>query len=230
MKNIFTITLAFLIASSLTTAQETSFPILVCLGDSITKGYRSGVTKEETFSSQLEKFLLEKGTKAQVLNVGIGGERTDQALNRFEKDVASKKPAMVLIMYGANDSYIDKGKTTPRISKEQFATNLKELVQRSKKIGAIPLLMTSNSYGRKPTNNGADKNPNDLLSEYMEITKLVAKESNTPLIDHFEFWSLADKSGTDVSKWTTDQLHPNPLGHKKMAELILPIVLKNLAK
>lgn len=211
-------------------AQEYPHPPLVCLGDSITKGYRPGVTKEETFSSQLEKLLLEKGCKNQVLNVGIGGERTDQALHRFEKDVASKKPAMVLIMYGANDSYIDKGKTSPRISKEQFATNLKELVQKCKKIGAIPLLMTSNSYGRKPTNNGADKNPNDLLSEFMVVTRLVAKESNTLLIDHFEFWSLADKSGTDVSKWTTDQLHPNPLGHKKMAELILPIVIKNLAK
>jgi lysophospholipase L1-like esterase len=203
---------------------------IITLGDSITKGWRSGVAKEETFSAVLEKLLASRGIKAQVTNVGIGGERTDQALKRFEKNVAALKPAMVTIMYGANDSYIDKGKDQPRLSKEQFEANLNKLLEQCKKAGIKPILMTSNTYGRTPTKNGAGNNPNDLLAQYMETTRKVAKQTGTPLVDHFDFWTTKDKGGNDIGKWTTDQLHPNAAGHQKMAELILPVVLEVIGK
>lgn len=227
---LLTILTTIILTTSLMAFQGATPVTIVTLGDSITKGWRPGVTKEETFSAVLEMLLAGKAIKAQVINVGIGGERTDQALNRFEKDVAAKKPAIVTIMYGANDSYIDKGKDQPRLSKEQFEANLNKLLEQCKKAGIKPILMTSNAYGRTPSKNGAGNNPNDLLTQYMEITRKVALKTSTPLVDHFEFWTAKDKGGTDIGKWTTDQLHPNVAGHKTMAELMLPAILSALEK
>ena len=52
---------------------------IVTLGDSITNGERTGVTAEQTFASLIESSLLVAGRPVRVTNVGIGGERTDQA-------------------------------------------------------------------------------------------------------------------------------------------------------
>ena len=224
---LLTVLTTIILTTALMAFQGATPVTIVTLGDSITKGWRPGVAKEETFSAVLEKLLA---GKAQVINVGIGGERTDQALNRFEKDVAAKKPTIVTIMYGANDSYIDKGKDQPRLSKEQFEANLNKLLEHCKKAGIKPVLMTSNAYGRTPSKNGAGNNPNDLLAQYMEVTRKVATQTGTPLVDHFDFWTTQNSNDTDVGKWTTDQLHPNVLGHQKMAELILPVVLEVIGK
>src|SRR5579872_7361801 len=51
---------------------------IITLGDSITKGVRPGVKPEETFAALVEAGLKKEGIAAQVINVGIGGERTDQ--------------------------------------------------------------------------------------------------------------------------------------------------------
>lgn len=224
---LLTVLTTIILTTTLMAFQGATPVTIVTLGDSITKGWRPGVAKEETFSAVLEKLLA---GKAQVINVGIGGERTDQALNRFEKDVAAKKPSIVTIMYGANDSYIDKGKDQPRLSKEQFEANLNKLLEQCKKAGIKPILMTSNTYGRTPSKNGPGNNPNDLLAQYMEVTRRVASQTSTPLVDHFEFWTTKDKGGADIGKWTTDQLHPNAAGHHKMAELMLPVILEVIGK
>ena len=57
---------------------------IVALGDSITKGMRDGVRPDETFASLAERALKADGIDAEVVNLGIGGERTDQALKRLD--------------------------------------------------------------------------------------------------------------------------------------------------
>ena len=89
---------------------------IVTLGDSITKGVRPGVKPEETFAARLEAALQTDGVAVSVVNVGIGSERTDLALKRLVKDVIAQKPAVVTIMYGTNDSYVDQGKSASRIT------------------------------------------------------------------------------------------------------------------
>lgn len=86
-------------------------PTVITLGDSITKGVRLGVSESHTFAS-----ILGKENGQRVVNVGIGGERTDQALKRLDEQVIALRPRFVLLMYGTNDSYIDQGKTASRIS------------------------------------------------------------------------------------------------------------------
>lgn len=201
---------------------------IITLGDSITKGVRTGVKPEETFAALLEADLKARGIDARVTNVGIGGERTDGALARLEKDVLAKKPRLVTIMYGTNDSYVDKGKTESRLTVEQYRANLLSLVKQIKDAGAIPLLMTEPRWG-KSAKNGIGENPNGLLEKYVAASREVAKKTGSPLVDNFGIWTRCEAAGHNISPWMTDECHPNPLGHRAIADAILPVALTQLA-
>jgi lysophospholipase L1-like esterase len=46
-----------------------------------------------------------------VENLGSGGERTEQALKRLQRNVLSLAPRLVTVMYGTNKSWVDAGKS-----------------------------------------------------------------------------------------------------------------------
>lgn len=201
---------------------------VITLGDSITKGVRPGVTAEETFSALIQKALVKEGQPAEVINIGIGGERTDQALQRLDKDVIDKKPGIVVIMYGTNDSYVDQGATDSRITAEQYGQNLQSLVEKLRAAKIKPILMTEPRWGDGAKANGVKEHPNVRLEKYVKVCREIAKKSDVPLVDHFQIWSDKNQAGTDIGKWTTDQCHPNPEGHKVLADAILPVLKKAL--
>jgi acyl-CoA thioesterase-1 len=202
---------------------------VVALGDSITRGVRQGVKSEETFASLLQADLRKRKIAAEVVNVGIGGERTDQALRRLTKGVLAHKPRIVTIMYGTNDSYVDRGAREPRLTVAQYRENLKSLLAELRKHAVAPILMTPPRWGEK-ARNGINENPNLRLESYVNACREVAKETKTPLVDHFAHWSKAAKAGTDIAEWTTDQCHPNPRGHRELAGLILPAIVESVRK
>jgi lysophospholipase L1-like esterase len=201
---------------------------VVTSGDSITRGVRSGVKPEETFAALLET-RLRKGYEPKVVNAGTGGECTDQALQRLSKIIALK-PQLVTIMYGTNDSYVDRGRTESRITVAEYEVNLKSIVTELRKAKITPILMTPPAWG-KAAKNGVGDNPNMLLEKYVDACRKVARDTKTPLVDHFAVWSKKAATGFDIGKeWTTDQCHPNPRGHEIIAETMVPVILEALRK
>jgi len=226
---------------------------IVTLGDSITKGVRTGVTAEETFAALVEKGLLQNGVAARVVNVGIGGERTDQALKRLDQIInllteinppaanpnspttestigaesgiaADMQPDIVTVMYGTNDSYVDKGHTTTRITVDEYRDNLQTIVVELLRRGILPVLMTEPRWSQDAAVNGVGENPNVRLEPFVVACRETAAKWRVPLIDHFAAWSDAGNAGTNLHEWTTDGCHPNPIGHQKLAELMLPVL------
>lgn len=205
-----------------------STPRIITLGDSITKGARPGVRPEETFAALLQIELRKQNAAAEVINVGIGGERTDQALTRLAKGVIARKPEVVTIMYGTNDSYVDKGKSESRLSVDVYKENLGKLVDELRAANIIPVLMTEPRWGRTAGHNGANEHPNVRLEKYVAACREVAQAKKVPLVDHFRIWTEREAKGTDIGSWTTDQCHPNPEGHRILNEAILPVVREAL--
>ncbi|REK19405.1 MAG: hypothetical protein DWQ37_00985 [Planctomycetota bacterium] len=201
--------------------------IVVTLGDSITKGVRPGVAADETFAHLVGEQLRAEHPQASVTNVGIGGERTDQALERLD-DVIALRPRVVTVMYGTNDSYVDQGKTESRLTLEQFRANLRTIVERLLRAGIEPVLMTEPRWA-KAGKNGLGENPNGRLESFVEATRQIADECDVPLVDHYAHWTRAETNGQDLDDWTTDHLHPNPRGHEVMAATMLPALLAALA-
>ena len=193
---------------------------IVTLGDSITRGMRSGVTAEQTFAAQLEQQLNAAGTAVRVVNVGIGGERTDQALQRLNR-VLEHRPDLVTIMYGTNDSYVDIGKSESRLTAEQYRENLIQLASELLQRGIRPVLMTAPRWSDDANPNGIGENPNLKLEPYVAACRDVARLWRLPLVDHYEHWTQAREQGTNLREWTTDGCHPNPAGHQVLTQTML---------
>jgi lysophospholipase L1-like esterase len=209
---------------------EASTPIrIVTLGDSITKGVRTGVLADQTFSAIVEAELKQRQWPVEVVNVGVGGERTDGALARLEKEVILLKPKFVMIMYGTNDSYVDEGKSDSRLTSAEYRKNLDAICERLQQAGIVPILMTEPRWGNAGKN-GLGENPNVRLEKFMVECRSVAKSRSVFLIDHFEDWEKAEKEGRKIADWTTDQCHPNPAGHRVMAERMIPVLEMALKK
>lgn len=216
------------VANSGMSAPPSEPTVILALGDSITKGVRGGVTAEETFSAVLAAELQSSGREVTVVNRGIGGERTDQVLVRLIAELNEHKPDYVLLMYGTNDCHVDQGAKQSRLSLADFRQNLRKLVDRIRAAGCEPILMTEPRYAAKSPANGLGEHGNVRLEQYVAVTREVAAERQTPLIDHFAGWAAAETAGTDLAGWTTDGYHPNPVGHRDLAGRMLPVVLERL--
>lgn len=194
---------------------------IVTLGDSITKGVREGVSAEATFSNLLEERLSQQGRSVRVLNQGVGGETTEGALDRLDRDVLALRPNIVVVMYGTNDCYVDSGKTESRISIGAYRHKLEQMLKRIRAVGAEPILMTEPCYAKKSPANGLGEHGNLRLSQYMAACRQLASRRDVVLIDHFSDWTTALDAGQSIEEWTTDGYHPNPQGHARMTDTMM---------
>ncbi len=214
-----------LLCASVAMADTPGEILVITLGDSITKGVRGGVKADETFSALLEQKAHQNGLRVKVQNVGIGGERTDQGIKRLDRDVISKQPQFVTIMYGTNDSWVDKDKTESRLPMEAYEANLRQIIERLQRGGIQPILMTEPMFGEANPKNGAGEEANVRITPYMARCRVVAHELNVPLVDHFAHWGAAQKRKQKLQDWTTDGCHPNPVGHTELAHRLFQTML-----
>jgi acyl-CoA thioesterase-1 len=189
---------------------------IVCLGDSVTKGVRTGVRPEETFCAVLEKGLIASGRRVRVINAGVGGHTTADALARFERDVLAHQPTHVVIMFGMNDSWIDQDKTASRLTVAEYTANLKKMIATLKGRRIVPILMTAN-----PTiapRYGPERNV--TLKKYVEAMRAVAREERVLLLDVYARFAELALEGVDLNTLFTDAMHPNPKGHAIIAGML----------
>lgn len=74
---------------------------VLSLGDSHTQGYE--VRQEATFSAVLERHLARRGLRAEVLNAGVSGFSTAEALAYLENEGYKYQPDVVVLGFYAND-------------------------------------------------------------------------------------------------------------------------------
>ena len=89
---------------------------IICFGDSITEGL--GLSPEEAFPGRLARWV-----ERPVINLGVSGDTTYDALYRVESDVLSKDPYMVIVEFGGND-FIRK------MPKQETAVNMEQIVKK----------------------------------------------------------------------------------------------------
>jgi hypothetical protein len=74
---------------------------VLALGDSHTQGYE--VRQEATYSAALERYLTARGVRAEVLNAGVSGFSTAEALAFLENEGYRYAPDVVVLGFYAND-------------------------------------------------------------------------------------------------------------------------------
>ncbi|MFA6568434.1 MAG: GDSL-type esterase/lipase family protein [Victivallales bacterium] len=210
---------------------------IVVFGDSTT----ATRGKLEIYANLLARELPAKGIPVEIINAGIGGNNTQMAAARFEKDVLEKNPDMVVIQFGINDSAIDVWKnppeTEPRVSKGKYMQNLEKIIEtlKSRKCGVI--LMTPNqlcwtqklkeTYGKPPYDANDPDGFNITLREYAQAVRQLAEKHKLPLVDIYTAYSAYGKvENQSINDLLLDGMHPNDKGQRLVADLLIEEIVK----
>ncbi|MEZ6129895.1 MAG: GDSL-type esterase/lipase family protein [Planctomycetaceae bacterium] len=186
---------------------------IVCFGDSITGAYyHTGGQRAwcDMLGIALQK--AQPGAKPLMINAGLSGHTTVNALARIDHDVLAHQPQLVVVMFGMND--------VTRVPIDQYEANLRTIVQKCRDIKAAVVLCTPNSVLEN-----TDR-PNSKLADYSRIVRRIADEQQLPLADCFEHYQQLRKQ--NELKWSllmSDAIHPNMTGHRRFAELIANTIL-----
>lgn len=180
---------------------------IVCIGDSITYGY--GVRPEQNWVH-----LSAEHSGQELINHGINGDTTGGMLARFTPHVLMLKPDAVIIMGGSNDIITDN-------SIEQPKRNLLAMLELARQNRIMPLVgvpvpMDVPNVGREWAMFFNPARAEALNRQYADWLGCCGQEQGVDLLDFRSlFAAQANMAGLYF-----DGLHPNPLGHRLMAELV----------
>jgi len=74
--------------------------VVAALGDSLTQGY--GLAEADGLVPQLQAWIADNGSDAQILNAGVSGDTTSGGLARVEWTLGEDVDAMIVAL-GGND-------------------------------------------------------------------------------------------------------------------------------
>jgi len=163
--------------------------MVLALGDSLTAGY--GLTTGQAWPA-----LLAEKTGWQVVNGGVSGDKTGDALARLPALLDEHAPKLVLVTLGGNDML-------RKLPEEQTRGNLARILELIRSRNAQPVLLAT----PKPSVAGVVFQSLSPPPFYAEI----AKERKVPLIAD----AIPDVLSDPDLK--LDQLHPNAEGHQVLA-------------
>lgn len=196
---------------------------VVAMGDSTTAGtpgWKSRVeappngTGDET--SQYAWWLMQAHPGWDVLNQGVNGERSDQILARFDRDVLDERPKVVVIIAGVNDVY--QGRPAAHVVEQ-----LKTMYGRATGAG-IPVVA-----GSIVPYNTATPEQNARMHEINDWIRATA--SADPDIEFVDTRAaVAAPDDPDRLFESPDGLHPSPAGYRRMADAIRPVIERLLTQ
>lgn len=166
--------------------------VIVCLGDSITEGTPAGGAP---FPSRLAA-----QTGKTVINAGKGGEKSGSGAARARSVLQQHKPAVMTILYGANDVIMDQGN-------DEVIANLNAIIslcrenQTKPVLATLPPMVMGHSIW-----NGQVTVLNDMIRE-------LASATGVSLVD------LEQEFGSEpYMLLAPDGLHPNDTGNMVIAD------------
>ena len=179
---------------------EKPFTILI-LGDSLTEGY--GIDEDLAYPTLLEKKLNQESNKGakriyRIINGGISGSTTSGGVSRIDWFLRTK-PDFLILALGGNDGL--RG-----IPVEKIKSNLIKVVNAAQN-NRIPVLIAGMKI---PPNYGLP-----YSEAFSKIFPQIAKEYNIPLLPF-----LLEGVGGNPKMNLPDRIHPNPEGHRVIAETV----------
>lgn len=207
--------------------------IIVTFGDSTTAPRGT----LNIFAKQLEQRLAEAGSPVLIVNAGIPGDDSQDARQRLDRDVISRRPTVVTILFGINDSAINvfEGATQPRVPLQEYEQNLTWITKRLQRSKIQPMILTPNPvawterlkelYGKPPYRPEDPDGWNVILRDYAQAARRVAKACMVPLVDTYRlFQKYASDSGHNLNDLMLYGMHPNDLGHTIVANHLIEFI------
>jgi lysophospholipase L1-like esterase len=167
---------------------------IVCFGDSITFGY--GANPGEDYPTALAKMV-----DIPVINSGIDGDTSSEALKRLKSDVLDRNPRLVIIEFSGND-FLRK------IPKEVTLNNIRAMIEQVQEKGVMVAIV--------------DISAGMFLAEYHKAFYSLAREKDAIFIPHILSGIITNP------RMKSDFLHPNAQGYQMIAQRIYRTILPYL--
>ena len=194
---------------SRTSLPQANKPRVVFLGDSITDGWR------------LNEYFPDR----DFVNRGISGQITSQMLGRMESDVIRLQPAIMLVLGGTND--IARGIPVSTIENNLMAiADLAEFHQ-IKVILASVLPVSDYHKDVNPNYEMTRTRPPATIRTLNDWIRSFCARRDFAYLDYYS--QTVDANGYLKAEIADDGLHPNGMGYRIMAPLVLAAVDKMLA-
>lgn len=163
---------------------------IVFLGNSITAG--QGAESGEDFPT-----LIGKALNVPIVNSGVSGDTTSDALLRIDKDVLSKNPSVVVVELGGNDllAHEDIGTTN---------NNFDVILSKIKPTRAKIVILGINFFV--------------FNQRYETSWRELAKKYDAIYVPNILEGIITDES------LKFDDIHPNAQGYQKIADRLIPII------
>jgi acyl-CoA thioesterase-1 len=159
--------------------------VLLVMGDSLSAAY--GIAAADGWVALLARRLEERTPGWTVVNASISGETTAGGASRIDGELATHRPALVLIELGANDAL--RG-----LPAEAARANLSRMISAAKAAGARVLLVGTEI----PPNYGPE-----YAAQFRALYQGLAEEHDVPLLPF-----LLEPIAREREAFQDDNLHP----------------------
>ncbi|WP_242153447.1 GDSL-type esterase/lipase family protein [Sphingomonas sp. BAUL-RG-20F-R05-02] len=179
-----------------------SAPLILAFGDSLVAGY--GLATADGFAAQLEHFLSAAHPGARVINAGVAGNTTADALRRLPRVLARLlvRPDLAIVQLGPND-------VLREVPPSSTLANLEAILVEFGRCG-VPVLLTTVV-------------PPPLLAQragpYADIQQALAKLHGATTWPFFPAGVLGHRDMV-----LADRVHPNGKAIAAVVEAMLPAI------
>jgi lysophospholipase L1-like esterase len=195
---------------------------IVGLGDSTTAGTPGFLSPLEAppagrgnVESQYAHWLGRAHPEWELFNRGVNGERSDQILARFERDVVALHPAAVVVIAGVNDVYQGRDEAAVERSLESMYRRAHEVV-----IAVVAGTIL-------PYNTATPQENGRMHAVNAWIRSRAACGAGIAFCDTRA--AVARRGDADLLESSPDGLHPGVAGYRRMGEAIAPVLAALLA-
>ena len=180
------------------TAPSRATRVIVAFGDSLTSG--PGLRPEETFPALLQERITRERLEYRVVNAGVSGDTTTEALARFDASLVPDTDILILAI-GGNDGL-------RRVPIATVERNIATMIERAQARGIDVLLCQMEA----PPLGGFT-----YTIEFHRLYTRLAERYKVPLVPFFLIGIIGNEE-LDLD----DTLHPNAAGHRVIADTIWP--------
>lgn len=180
----------------------------LAFGDSLTSGV--GYTDGQAYRARLQAKLAAFFGRAEVIDGGASGTRTNQGARRIAEALARTKPAYVLVQYGTNDWNFPSCKQVEGCFTLKHMPRILQAIRTAHSLPCVATLV--------PPNVGFDQRVpperDEWVSGVSEEVRRIARDEGALLVDlQAAFVAQPARRGL-----FTDHLHPNESGFALMAD------------
>jgi len=210
---------------------------ILAMGDSVTHTLSSLGGYEKILAMYLERATGNKNIK--TINRGYPGRSVDAAVRFFKEDVIETKPDLSLLMYGLNDDACGYSICAYIESYEYIGEKIK------KELNSDIIFLQPTPHIKIDFENLKNSNPPNFIFRtivFADSVKQLGKKLNIPVAETFHYiWGNGGNSLIESAKnmfplyplsyrlpfssliekeGNGDRIHPNVIGHLKMAKAI----------